>query len=56
MYIEVPFAAVKPCKLFDRILPSMFTFSGFDIEESADIDNIFEDDTLEEIAQKCQRF
>lgn len=54
VYMEVSFATVKTCKLFDTVLPSLLTFFGFDIQDGADVENLWEDDTLEQIAQKCQ--
>ena len=53
LYIEVPFASVKTCSLFDKILPSVFNFFGMDMEDGVDIENKWKGDNIESILESC---
>lgn len=54
VYIEVSFAMVKTCRLFDTVLPSLLSFFGLDIQDGVYVENMWEDDTIEEIAEECE--
>jgi len=53
LYLEIPFAAVKTCGLFDEILPSVFSFFGMDFEQGVEIKNKWDGDNIESILESC---
>ena len=53
MYLEIPFSSVQTCALFDMVIPSIYNFFGFNLEDGVDIRNSWKGDNIEEILMSC---
>lgn len=56
IHVEIPFSAVKTCRLFDSVLPSIYTVFGFDIHKGVDIKNMWNTDNMESLLESCKDY